>query len=62
MPDETADIRSCVVCRREVTSGNVCALCMSSLDRARAKSGDIYTVIEWAARRARRFAPKRIKR
>jgi hypothetical protein len=53
-------VRACIVCKeRPATGVGLCRLCGKAYDRnTRTASGDIWDVIEWAAKRARYFAQR----
>ena len=56
--------RTCIVCNEQTGSSRpslLCNRCTRSLDRAQSKDMTIYTVIVWAAKRARAFERARAK-
>lgn len=52
----------CVVCNWHDAINGLCTLCGRSYDENAHDTGDIMTVIEWAAKRARYFALRKPRR
>jgi len=46
----------CPICRRRTWASGMCAMCGKAFDRWNRKAGTTAELIEWVARRARRFA------